>query len=168
MAPSVGDVRVSFLAVPTGAASVIAGQHGDGLATYQAPDGSSIVLASTGTTTAPAMLSTERSQARILAWILRAVGFGLSLAGLVLMLRPLAVLVSVLPILETVVDVAATVVMAGFAALLTLGAIAVARIVLQPLLSLGLLAAGLVIVAVCVRLRRPRPPRPEPAVPRPV
>jgi hypothetical protein len=111
------------------------------------------------------MLSAERSQVRILAWILRLAGFGLSLAGLMLMMRPLAVLVSILPVLETVVDVAATVVMAGVAALLTLGTIAIARIVLQPLLSLGLLAAGLVIVAGCVRLRRPRPVL---AVPRPV
>ena len=165
MAPSVGDVRVTFRSVPAGAASIIAGQHADGLAAYQAPDGSAIALATAGTVSAPAMLSAERSQVRILAWILRLAGFGLSLAGLMLMMRPLAVLVSVLPVLETVVDVAATVVMAGVAALLTLGTIAIARIVLQPLLSLGLLAAGLVIVAGCVRLRRPRPVL---AVPRPV
>jgi Transmembrane protein 43 len=166
MVPAIGDLRVSFRAVLAGTASVIAGQHADGLATYQAPDGSTIALATTGTASAPAMLSSERSQARILAWILRFVGFGLSLAGLVLMVRPLAVLVSVLPVLETVVDVAATVVMAGVAALLTLGTIAIARIVLQPLLSLGLLAAGLVIAVICVRLRRPGPPRPALAMPR--
>jgi hypothetical protein len=84
-----------------------------------------------------------------------------------LIVRPLAVLVSVLPVLETLVDVAATVVMAGFAALLTLGTIAIARIVLQPLLALGLLAIGLVIAVACIWLRRRRPPRPAMAKPQP-
>jgi hypothetical protein len=110
-------------------------------------------------------MSTECSQGQVLAWILRLVGFGLALAGLVLMLHPLAVLVSVLPIPETVVDVAVTVVMPALAALLTLRTIAVASIVLRPLLSPGLLAAGLVIVAVCIGLRQPEAPQPRPATP---
>jgi Transmembrane protein 43 len=109
-------------------------------------------------------MSTECSQGQVLAWILRLVGFGLALAGLVLMLHPLAVLVSVLPIPETVV-VAVTVVMPALAALLTLRTIAVASIVLRPLLSPGLLAAGLVIVAVCIGLRQPEAPQPRPATP---
>ncbi len=162
LAPVIGDVRVTFIAVPPGTASVIAGQQGDRLAIFMAPNGQTVALAKPGVAGADAMFSAERSQARLLAWALRLGGFALCLVGLVLLVRPLAVLVSVIPVLETVVDVTATLVMSGFAALITLATIAVARIVFQPLLSLGLLVAGLAIVWGCIRLRR-RPP----ALPRP-
>ena len=154
MAPVIGDVRVTFLAVPAGTASVIAGQQGERLAAFAAPNGQTIALAQTGVASAPSMLSAERSQARLLAWALRLAGFVLCLVGLVLLVRPLAVLVSLIPLLETVVDVTATLVMAGFAALITLATIAVARIVLHPLTSLALLAIGLAIAWGCIRLRR--------------
>ena len=154
-APAIGDVRVSFNAVAAGTASLIAGLQGERLAAFVAPNGETIALAQTGVASAPAMLSAERSQARLLAWALRLAGFVACLVGLVLLVRPLAVLVSILPFLETVVDVTATVVMAGFAALITLTTIAVARIVLHPLTSLALLAAGMAIAWICTRLRRP-------------
>lgn len=157
MAPVIGDVRVTFIALPSGTTSAIAGQQGDQLASFTAPNGETIALAKPGVASAPAMFSAERSQARLLAWALRLGGFVLCLVGLVLLVRPLAVLVSVIPLLETVVDVTATLVMAGFAALITLATIAVARIVFQPLLSLSLLVAGLAIVWGCIRLRRRRP-----------
>ena len=162
MAPAVGDLRVSFRAVLPGTASVIAGQQGNRLAAFAVPDGSTVALATPGSASAQAMIAAERSAARTLAWVLRLVGFLLCLVGLVMLVRPLAVLVSVIPVLETVVDVTATVVMAGFATLITLVTIAVARIVYQPLLSLGLLAAGLAITAGCIWLRR----RGSTAVPR--
>ncbi len=153
--PAVGDVRVSFVATLAGSASVIAGQQGDRLAAFAAPDGRMLALATDGVASAAAMVSAERAAARGVAWALRLAGFLLCLVGLVLMVRPLAVLVSVVPVLETVVDVTAILAMAGLAALVTLTTIAVARVVLQPLLSLGLLAAGLAIAWGCIRLRRP-------------
>jgi hypothetical protein len=152
--PAIGDARVTFRAVPAGPASIIAGQQGDRLAAFAAPDGRPIALAAEGVASAAAMVSAGRSAARNLAWGLRLAGFLLCLAGLVLLVRPLAVLVSVVPVLETVVDVTAVLVMAGLAALVTLATIAVARIVLQPLLSLGLLAAGVAIALACIRLSR--------------
>ncbi len=158
--PAIGDLRVTFRATLAGTASIIAGQQGAGqqgdrLAAFATPDGRIVALAADGVVSAAAMLGAKRSSARILAWTLRLTGFLLCLGGLVLMARPLAVLVSVVPVLETVVDVTATLAMAGLAALVTLATIAVARIVLQPLLSMGLLAAGAAIAWVCLRLRRP-------------
>ena len=160
LTPAIGDVRVSFLAVPAGTASVIAGQQGENLAAFTAPNGETVALARPGVASATAMFNAERSQARLLAWALRLTGFVLCLVGLVLLLRPLAVLVSVIPLLETLVDVTATLVMAGFAALITLATIAVARFVYQPLTSLALLAAGVAIVLGCIRLRRRPAARP--------
>lgn len=153
-APSIGDVRVSFIAMPPGTTSVVAGQQVDRLAAFAAPNGQTVALAKPGVASAAAMFSAERSQARLLAWALRLAGFVLCLVGLVLLVRPFAVLVSVIPLLETMVDVTATLVMAGFAALITLATIAVARIVLQPLTSAALVIAGVAIVWGCIRLRR--------------
>lgn len=157
MRASVGDVRVRFTAVSGGTVSVIAGQQGDRLSAFATPSGAHIAMASTGVANAEAMFNTERSEARTLAWLLRLGGFVLALIGLVLVARPLAVLASVLPFLEGVVDVAAFVVMFGVATLLTFGTIAIARIVLQPLMSLALLAGGIGTAALCLRLHRRRP-----------
>ncbi len=157
MQPDIGDVRVTFRATLAGTASVIAGQQGDRLAAYMTPGGRTIALATEGAARAADMVSAERASTRMLAWALRLAGFLMCLVGLVLLVRPLAVLVSVLPLLETVVDVTAIVVMAGLAALVTLATIAVARVMLQPLLSLGLLAAGAAIAWGCIRLRRRSP-----------
>jgi hypothetical protein len=158
--PAIGDLRVQFAAIPAGGTvSVVAGQQGERLEPFAAPNGRTIALARTGIADAPAMFGAERSATRHLAWILRGVGFVLCLAGLVLMVRPLAVLVSVLPFLESVVDVAAFIVMLGAAAFVTLVTIAIARIVVQPLLSAGLIVAGIVIVVGAARLRG-RPARP--------
>ena len=140
--------------MPSGTASLVAGQQGDRLSAFAAPNGQTIALARPGVASATAILAAERSQARLLAWALRLAGFVMCLVGLVLLVRPLAVLVSVIPILETAVDFIGTVVMAGVAALITLATIAAARIVLQPLASAALIAAGVAIVWGCVLLRR--------------
>jgi hypothetical protein len=156
--PTIGDLRVSFEIIPSGVAGVIAGQQGDHLAPLTAPNGRPIAIAMLGVADAPAMFAAARSHARILAWIFRGVGFVFTLVGLMLLARPLAVLVSVLPFLEGVVDAAAFVVMFGFAVLVTLVTIAIAHVVLQPVLSVALLGVGLAIAYAATRLRGRRAP----------
>jgi len=99
------------------------------------------------------MFKAEQSSARTLAWILRGVGFVLCLIGLMLLVRPIAVLFSVVPFLEGIVDAAAFIVMFGVAVLVTLATIAITRIVLQPVLSVGLLVLGFAILFGTIRLR---------------
>jgi hypothetical protein len=151
--PAVGDARVSFAVIAPGQVSAIALQQGDRLIAFPTPGGTTIALAAPGTVTAAAMFATERSGAKTLAWVMRAVGFALILGGLMLMVNPLGVLVSVLPFLESVVDVAAFVVMFGLAVLITLFTVAIAHIVLQPVLSAGLLVAGVAVFVLCAWLR---------------
>jgi hypothetical protein len=160
--PSPGDLRASFNVVAPGTVSVLAGQQGERLTGFASAKGQTIAVAVPGTVDARTMFGDERSGAKGVAWLLRAIGFAFVLIGLVLLMRPLAVLVSVLPFLETVVDVSAFIVMFGVAALITLVTIAIAHIVLQPLLALGLIVAGIAVAVLCTWLRGPRAATPAP------
>jgi hypothetical protein len=154
--PAIGDLRASFGAIASGPVSVIAGQSGTRLIPFPTQSGPPIALADTGDDAAPAMFGEARSAAHGQAWLLRAIGFVLILIGLFLLVHPLAVLVSVVPFLESVVDFAGFIVVFGTAILVALATIAVARIIFQPLLSAGLIAAGVVVFIVCARLRGPK------------
>jgi hypothetical protein len=151
--PAIGDQRVSFSAIASGPVSIVAGQRGDRLVGFTTPAGPAIALAVPGEEPAATMFGEARSAARGLAWGLRGGGFLLILIGLFLITRPLAVLVSVLPFLESIVDVGAFVVVFGLAVLVTLATVAIAHMYLQPLLSGGLVLAGIVVFALCAKLR---------------
>jgi hypothetical protein len=155
--PEIGDIRVSFTAIPAQTVSVAAAQANGALTSYRDANGYTIALAEPGVVSASALFHDEQTSEGRLTWILRAVGFVMMLIGFVCMTQPLTMLFAVLPFLESLVGAGAFLVALTLAVPLTLLTIAFAWIVHRPLLG-GLLLVGAVASAYLLRKLHPRRP----------
>ena len=155
--PAIGDVRVTFAAVPAQTVSVAAAQSGGVLTGYRDANGYTIALAEPGVATAAALFHDERKSAGQLTWILRGAGFVAMLIGFVCFTRPLTMVFAVLPFLESLVGAGAFLVALTLAVPITLVTIAVAWIVHRPLIG-GLLLVGAVAAVYLLRKLHPRRP----------
>ncbi|HUO89387.1 MAG TPA: TMEM43 family protein [Rhizomicrobium sp.] len=144
--PAVGDIRVHYASLPSGAViSILARQSAGGFAPYTTSNGYQIHLARAGNAPALLMIADQRKAESMLTWILRGVGTLLMFIGFTMFFGPIAVLASVIPFLGSLVRGAT----AAFALVLTipvaLVTIAVSWLVFRPLIGGGMLvlAAGL-------------------------
>jgi hypothetical protein len=158
--PAIGDVRVSFTAIPAQTISVAAAQAGGTLTTWRDTNGYSIVLAEPGVVSAETLFHEQRKSESTLTWILRGVGFVMMLVGFICMTRPLAMLAAVLPPLEWVVSAGAFLVAVTLAVPLTLLTIAIAWVVHRPLIGGVLLVASVGSLVLLRMLHRPRAAQP--------
>jgi hypothetical protein len=160
--PAVGDLRVSFRAVPAQTMSVVAALDAGSLEPFEGANGYRIALASPGTLTAGEMFREKKHEESILTWILRGVGFILMLCGLLLVFGPLSVLAGVLPFLEDLVEAGVFLLALTLAVPLTLITIAVAWFAHRPLIGVVLIMTGIASVFLIRRLPRASPRRPRP------
>jgi Transmembrane protein 43 len=158
--PAIGDVRVTFSAVPAQTVSVAAGQASGVLTAFRDANGYTIALAEPGVVSAAVLFHDEKKSEGTLTWILRAVGFVVMLIGFVCMTRPLTMLFAVVPFLESLVGAGAFLVALTLAIPVTLLTIAIAWIVHRPLIG-GLLLVGA--IAAWYLLRQLLPKRAVPA-----
>jgi hypothetical protein len=154
--PAIGDVRVTFAAIPAQTISVAGGQSGGVLAAYRDASGYTIALAEPGVVAAAGLFHDEMKSAGRLTWILRGVGFVAMLIGFVCLTRPLTMLFAFLPFLESIVGAGAFLFALTLAVPITLLTIAIAWIAHRPLIGGGLLVAA---VAALFLLRRMHPRR---------
>jgi hypothetical protein len=155
--PAIGDVRVSFTAVPAQTVSVAAGAASGVLTAFRDSNGYTIALAEPGMVSAEALFHDEKKSAGTMTWILRGAGFVLVLVGLICMTRPLTMLFAVLPFLESLVGAGVFLVALTLAIPITLLTISVAWIVHRPLIGGLLLAAA---IGAWFLLRQMLPKRP--------
>ena len=155
--PAVGDLRVSFTAIPAQTISVAAAQVAGVLTAYRDATGYTIALAEPGVVSAAALFHDEKKSESTLTWVLRGAGFVLMLVGFVCMTRPLTMLFAVLPFLESMVGAGAFLAALTLAVPITLLTIAIAWIVHRPLIGAGLLAGA---IATWYLLRQLHPRRP--------
>lgn len=143
--PQIGDLRITFRAVPAQTVSVVARQSGGGLAAYRAPNGHVIDLVRIGDHDAASMFRQAKADEALLTWILRGAGFLMMLFGIALLSSPLAWLASVLPFLAGFVNFAALLVAIIVAVPLTLLTIGLSWLAFRPLIGGGLIAAAVVL-----------------------
>jgi len=160
--PAIGDIRVTFGAIPAQTISVAAAQSNGMLAGYRDANGYTIALAEPGVVTAAALFHDEQTSESRLTWILRGAGFVAMLIGFVCMTRPLTMVFAVLPFLESLVGAGAFLVALTLAVPITLVTIAVAWIVHRPLIGV-LLLVGAVAALYLLRKLHPRRQVPAPA-----
>jgi hypothetical protein len=158
--PAVGDLRVSFRAVPAQTMTVVAALAAGSLAPFHGANGYRIALASPGTLTAGEMFREKKHEENILTWVLRGVGFILMLVGFMLVFGPLSVLAGVLPFLEGLVEAGVFLMALTLAVPLTLITIAAAWFAHRPLIGATLIVAGIACVFLIRRLPRRSTRRP--------
>lgn len=162
-APKVGDMRVSYAGLPSGATlSVVAAQSHDGFAPFVTANGYQVQLTEVGNRPAAVMLADKRSAESTLTWILRAVGATAIFIGFSMFFNPLATLASVVPFLGWLARGAVGALAIAITIPLTLVVIAIAWIAFRPLLGIGLLAAAAVALYGLWRWHRSRTPRAPP------
>lgn len=141
--PALGDARISYRVVKPAAVSLAAVQIADSFAAYQAKAGDQILLVQEGTHTAADMFQKAQDENAIMTWILRAVGFILMWLGIFLVFKPIAVFADVLPIVGTMLGAGI-----GFfaflgAAALSFITIAIAWVVVRPVLGISMLVLAI-------------------------
>jgi hypothetical protein len=141
--PALGDVRISYSVVKPSAISLAAVQTGDTFTPYQAKEGDQILLVQEGTHTAAAMFQKAQDDNATMTWILRAIGFVVMFLGIFLVFLPISVFADVIPLFGTMLGAGI-----GFfsflgAAALSTITIAIAWIVVRPMLGIALLAVAI-------------------------
>jgi Tfp pilus assembly protein PilV len=163
-APKTGDMRVSYLVLPSGTTvSVLAQQSHGGFADYTAPNGYTVRLASVGNVPAASLIAAERHSESILTWILRAVGTVGMVIGFAMFLGPIAIVASIIPFLGSFVRGASVFAAMVVGVPLSLVVMALAWIGHRPLIGGGILVLAAVVFYGLWRMHASRAPAPKPA-----
>lgn len=155
-APAVGDMRISFLSVPTGPISVVAQQAGKTFVSRRTATGGELNLLENGIVSAEEMFRLAHERNKFLTWAIRVGGFFLLSMGFGMILRPIAVLASILPFLGRIVGTGTTVIAFLLAGILWTMTVAVAWIFYRPLLGIAILVVTVALIVMVVkRFRKP-------------
>lgn len=152
--PQVGDVRIAYEVVKPDTVSLVGVQQASTFAPFQAKAGDAILLVQAGTHTAAEMFKTAEEQNVILTWVLRAVGFFMMFLGLFLIFRPIAVVADVLPLFGTALGAGIGLFAVLGAAVLSILTIAVAWVVVRPVLGISLIVIAIAALAWLLKIGR--------------
>ena len=141
-APKLGDVRISFQVIKPATVSLVGVQTAESFAPYQASAGDAILLVEEGTRTAAQMFKTAQDRNATLTWVLRGAFFFMMFLGLFLVFRPVAVLADVIPFLGTLLGAGIGLFAFLGAVILSFITIAIAWVVVRPLLGITLLVVA--------------------------
>jgi len=138
-APLIGDQRISYEIVKPGPFSIIAAQLGETFGEYQTKAGDALSMIESGIVTAEVMFKKAATANAILTWALRFAGFLFMSFGFMAIMRPLSVLGSVLPFLGSLIGMGTGLIAFVLAGVISLVVIAIAWIVVRPVLGIALL-----------------------------
>ena len=157
--PAVGDFKVTFAEVRLQPASVVARQSGSTFDAFSTKAGRSVELIAAGQVATAEMFKSAQDDNRLWTWLIRGGGCVLMFFGFSLILAPLGVLGDVIPFLGDVIRAGT-----GLIGLLCTAAIApliiaVAWLWYRPVVAVGALVIGAIVVYGIVRLARRRTAR---------
>ena len=157
--PAVGDFKVTFAEVRLQPASVVARQSGSTFDAFPTKAGRSVELIAAGQVPTAEMFKSAQDDNRLWTWLIRGGGRVLMFFGFSLILAPLGVLGDVIPFLGDVIRAGT-----GLIGLLCTAAIApliiaVAWLWYRPVVAVGALVIGAIVVYGIVRLARRRTAR---------
>jgi hypothetical protein len=155
-APQVGDLKLSYWLTSNGPISAIGRQTGGALSPYRTKAGGTLYIIDPGERDAAQMFKQAESENATLTWIVRAAALVAMWIGFALVLAPLSALAGVIPFLGSLVGFGAG--LASFAMTLVLGPLMIASawFAVRPLMSIGIVAAGLIAAFLVARLRSSR------------
>ena len=140
--PRIGDMRVSYKAVPAGQVSVIGRQSGSDFTDYPTQAGDKLLIVKPGAKSAVEMFSDAQTENKMWTWIIRIVGAVMMFVGFQLIFAPLVVVADVVPMIGNVLGAGASLVSFIATAVLAPLVIAIAWLWYRPLVSIIVLAVG--------------------------
>lgn len=132
--PQVGHTRVTFEALSSGQASIIAKQIGSTFTSYTAKSGSKLYLVEKGIKTADEMFLQSEKDNKALAMVLRILGAVLMSVGIGLVLNPLQVVADIIPCIGDIVGGAICCVSSLIGITLSLIVIGIAWVANRPII----------------------------------
>jgi hypothetical protein len=171
IAPTVGDLRVTFRFAPAGDEVTVIGQQVGQTFTTWGAEGNTLeprlVMDEEDVDT---MFDAVETESPLPIWAFRAAGAFLAFFGFMLMLHPLVPVASEVPVIGPLVQGGAALVSLALSLGTSLLTISIGWLVYRPLIGvpLVLLALGTMVSGVVLKVRRKKPkPTPSPAAPTP-
>jgi hypothetical protein len=154
--PRVGDYRISYtLTASKKPVTVMARQVSKTFEAYTAKNGKSFEILKDGIHTSAAIIQMERQSNAIFTWIFRLIGFLMMFIGLQLLVNPLRTLLAVLPFLAQFFGAVTGFVLFLAALILSLVTIAIAWLVVRPLIAIALIAAAAGAAVLMGKMKKP-------------
>ncbi len=144
--PSISDLRIAFELATPEAVSIMAVQSQRTFAPWTAKTGTQVEQLDEGTFSPDQMIHQLQSQNAKLTWILRLVGFVIMAMGIAAVFSPLTVVADVVPLFGNLLQMGVGLFAMLMAGALSLFTIALAWLAYRPLLAVGLLAAGVLLI----------------------
>lgn len=164
--PEVGDMRIRYEFIPLQALSIVAKQQGSTVAPYLTKNGRVVSLIQAGNVSAEQMFTGAVEGNKTLTFLFRLVAIAMTFIGFSLILGPLRIFVSVIPLLGSIVGFGTTLAAALLTVITACIVLSLAWLTARPLLAIGLLLGGTVLLVAALRLReKPQPPAHEPPTP---
>ncbi len=161
-APRIGDTRIKFEIVPENTVSIVAQQEGNSFTAYDSKHGSIINLLTMGPKTAEEMFSAAKQANTAMTWGLRVLGYFMMSGGLAAIFGPLVVLASILPFLGNLLGMGTRFISGIIAFFFTFITIAIAWVVVRPILGYSLIGIAVVVLIVGLVMSRQKAPKPQP------
>ena len=140
----IGDLRVKFKFVGPQAVSIYAGQAGNSFTGFKTSVGHiTHMRLDMGTVSAQAMFDSAKSEAAMMKWVLRFVGFLLMLIGVGMVFKPIQVMADIIPFIGNIVGMGLGFLAFAIAAPAALFTIAVAWLMFRPFYGIILMAMGI-------------------------
>lgn len=155
--PNVGDLRITFQRIDVQTASIIGKQNHDALIPYQTTNHRDVFLTAAGDVNAGQMFKSAESENNVITWLVRAGGlFGL-FVSFKLVFGLLPILGDLIPIVGSILGFGTSIV--AFVLTLLVGpiVIAIGWFAYRPLLSVGIIAGGVLVALIITRLRGKAP-----------
>lgn len=152
--PAVGDLRIAFERIHVKEASLVGKQSGSRLIPYTTSNKRQIFLTASGQVDSEAMFQSAQSDNNIITWLVRAGGVIGLFIGFVCMFSILGVIGDLIPFVGSLVEFGTSFI--AFVLTLILGpfVIAIGWLAYRPLLAIGLIAGGIILALLFVRLRK--------------
>ncbi len=145
--PQIGDIRISYSYVPSGAlVSIIGRQNDDNAISEMNTRSGSVYLQYDGHLTFDDMVSKYKTSNNLLSYGLRFLGRIVMTIGLLLMVNPIVMIAKFIPLLSTVINYISNFILICVSLVLSLLTIAIAWITHRPLVAIGLFALIFLIV----------------------
>ena len=155
-APSIGDIKVAFKVVKPQDVSIVAQQSAHTVTAYQTEVGGTIAMLTPGIKSAKSMFKQAHEDNIMMQWILRAVGFGMMVAGIFLIFSPLGIIADVVPFIGSMVNGGVLIFALLISLVLSFVTIGFAWLFYRPLIGIALLAvAGGTLWLIKVKFKKP-------------
>jgi hypothetical protein len=155
--PDIGDLRITYQRIDVETASIVGKQSHSALVPYETTNHRDIFLTADGGVDAGQMFKTAESENSIITWLVRACGLIGLFVSFKLMFGLLPILADLIPFLGSVIGFGTSIV--AFVLTLLVGpvVIAIGWFAYRPLLSVGIIAGGILLAVIVTRLRRKAP-----------